>query len=291
MSLSKKNTPTLSVVIPTCGRPELLRVCLERLQPGIQNIDRPCYEVIVSDDRPSDSTRAMITCLDPLIRYTPGPGRGPAANRNHGASHAGGEWIVFIDDDCLPESGMLKAYRDRVLQEKECRVFEGRTSPFGERSRIDEEAPINELGGYLWSCNFCINKDLFFHMGGFDEMFKGPAMEDVDLRERLRLLGEPIVFVERAAVLHPWRQRRGFAFARLDAEARCYFYAKHGIYRQGLWVIQFHRFARGILKNVLKEGLRYRFRGAWRYFWLELHTLLIMAWRLTRRLPNTTAKT
>jgi GT2 family glycosyltransferase len=291
MNPRPKNISNFSVVIPTCARPEVLRLCLERLHPLIQNINRCCYEVIVSDDRPSESTRAMIVRLDPLIKYTAGPGRGPAANRNHGASQARGDWLVFLDDDCVPEPGLLNAYQDRILPGESSRVLEGRISALGERTSIDQEAPINEQGGLLWSCNFCIKKELFVQMGGFDEMFMGPAMEDVDLRERLRVLGEAIVFVEQAAVLHPWRPRRGFSFARMDAEARCYFYSKHGLQRQGGWSINFQRFARGIFKNVLKEGPRYRFRGAWRYFWLELHTLLVMAWTPPRRAPKNTANT
>lgn len=284
-----KTHSILSVIIPTCGRPELLLSCLERLLPEIQNLDRSCYEVIVSDDRPSDATRAMISQLDDMIVYSSGPGRGPAANRNHGASLAGGDWLVFLDDDCVPENGLLNAYRDRILRDKSSRVLEGRISALGERTSIDQEAPINETGGCLWSCNFCIHRELFLGIGGFDEMFPGPAMEDVDLRERLRTLGEPIVFVESAAVLHPWRPRRGFAFARLDADARRYFYAKHGWSREQGRSIHFHRFARGIFRNVLKEGHRFRFRGAGRYFCIELHTLVAMVMTPNRRLPETNA--
>jgi len=281
--------PTLSVIIPTCGRPELLHQLLELLHPKIQNIGQYRYEVIVSDDRPSDGTLDMITLLDRGIRYTAGPGRGPAANRNHGASMAAGNWLVFLDDDCLPERGLLDAYHDRILHEKSSRVLEGRVSALGQRTSIDQEAPINEEGGVLWSCNFCIERNLFIQLGGFDENFTGPAMEDVDFRERLHAIGEPIVFVERAAVLHPWRPKRGFAFVRLDAEARRYFYSKHGRLQRGGWITQVHWFARAMFKNVLKEGPRYRFRGVCRYCCLELYTLFLMARHPTTRPAKSTA--
>jgi GT2 family glycosyltransferase len=277
MSILSGKKPALSVVIPTCGRPELLRLCLERLHPGIQNIESARYEVIVSDDRPSDSTRSIIARLDPLIRYISGPGRGPAANRNHGASQARGDWLVFLDDDCVPEPGLLNAYQDRILHGKSSRVLEGRISALGERTAIDQEAPINERGGVLWSCNFCISRELFLDIGGFDEMFTAPAMEDVDLRERLHALGEPIVFLKNAAVLHPWRSRKGMAFAKINAEAHRCFFEKHGRPKRimSLWYCE--RMIRGIITNVLRDGHLYGYKGSLRYIFLEMHSFLVMS--------------
>jgi len=278
--------PIFSVIIPTCERLAFLRLCLERLVPEIQNFDRSRYEIIVTDDRPSNSTRDTITPIDPLIRYTSGPKRGPAANRNHGASLASGDWLVFLDDDCVPEPGLLNAYRDRILEEHQLRVFEGRISALGKRTAIDQEAPINEQGGFLWSCNFCIERNLFVEMGGFDELFTGPVMEDVDFRQRLLVRKEPIIFVKQASVLHPWRPRRGFAFVRLATQARSYFYSKHSSLNEGGWMNHLHRFARGVFKNVLKEGPRYHFKGAWRYCCLELYTLFLLAGKSAIRRPK-----
>jgi len=276
---------SLSVIIPTCGRPELLLQCLERLHPAIQNFAPARYEVIVSDDRPSEATRSLLAQLDPGIRYTAGPGRGPAANRNHASSLARGNWIVFLDDDCIPEPGLLSAYEDRIRDGGNHPVLEGRISPMGKRTSIDQEAPINETGGYLWSCNFCISRELFVSLGGFDEAFLGPAMEDVDLRERLLAHGESIVFVEQAAVLHPWRTRRGFRFANTNAEAHRYFFEKHGRSRQiTLWWCC-ERMIRGIGRNVIREGHLFGYRGALRYILLEMHSFIIFSFRMKRGTP------
>lgn len=277
MSVDRKNIFNLSVVIPTCSRPELLRACLKRLHPLIQNIDRSSYEVIVSDDRPSDFTRSMLERLDPLIRYTAGPGRGPAANRNHGASLALCDWIVFLDDDCVPEPNLLGTYQERLLHDETCRVFEGRISALGERTTIDQEAPINEHGGFLWSCNFCIKKELFLGMDGFDETFTGPAMEDVDLRERLRARGEPIAFLKNAGVLHPWRRRKGMWFAKINAEAHRSFFKKHGYPSRIMSLWHCERMLRGIVRNVLRDGHLYGYKGSLRYIILEMHSFLVMS--------------
>ena len=280
---------SLSVIIPTCGRRELLLQRLERLHPAIQNVAPIRYEVIVSDDRPSEATRSLLAQLDPGVRYTAGPGRGPAANRNHASLLARGNWIVFLDDDCVPEPNLLRTYQERILHDEMCRVFEGRISALGERTTIDQEAPINEQGGFLWSCNFCIKKELFLGMGGFDEMFTGPAMEDVDLRERLRARGEPIAFLKNAAVLHPWRSRRGMAFAKINAEAHRCFFKKHGYPKRFMSLWYCERMIRGIVRNVLRDGHLYGYKGSLRYIILEMHSFLVMSACLHDARRRTTA--
>ena len=45
----------ISVVVPTCRRPELLRRCLEALLA--QDLDPECYEIIVVNDAPDANTR------------------------------------------------------------------------------------------------------------------------------------------------------------------------------------------------------------------------------------------
>ena len=273
MSNLSDKKPSLSVVIPTCGRPELLRSCLERLHPRIQNIESAGYEVIVTDDRPSDSTRSMIARLDPLIRYISGPGKGPAANRNHGVSQARGHWLVFLDDDCVPEPGLLNAYQDRILHDQATRVLEGSISPMGIRNRIDENAPINEHGGCLWSCNFCIRKDLFIIINGFDESFPMAAMEDVDLRYRLSQSGEKMIFLPNAKVLHPYTLNGGGHYIAKRVQSILYFHQKHALLTE-LSIRSFvERFLRNIYKTLLIQGWKYGFRGARRFLYLETQYL------------------
>ena len=67
-------------------------------------------------------------------------------------------------------------------------------------------APVNLNGGYLWSCNFLIERRVFFQIGGFDENFKFPHLEDVDFLDRLRKAGYLPVFSPQAFVDHPPRK-------------------------------------------------------------------------------------
>ncbi|AGY59719.1 glycosyltransferase family 2 protein [Gloeobacter kilaueensis] len=201
--------PLFSVVIPTRHRDGPLARCLDCLAPGRQNFPKQQYEVIVTDDGSMSTARALLSEAYPWARWVAGPQRGPAANRNNGARQAAGEWLVFTDDDCLPDPGWLAAYRNRI-EKGTSQLLEGRTYADRPRRSLAEAAPINDRGGNLWSCNFAIARSLFEAVGGFDERFPYAAMEDSDLRLRLEQAGHRPLFVPEAAVCHPWRTVRGW---------------------------------------------------------------------------------
>jgi len=205
MNSNADTAPRLSVVIPTCHRNDLLSICLEHLEPGRQTLEPSNYEVIITDDGSDSTAERMVRDRFGWARWVPGPRRGPAANRNQGALAARGEWLVFCDDDCLPSKELLEAYRDAADEFPGSRVLEGKTTVDRPKTHPLEHAPINESGGYLWSCNFAVEKSLFRSLGGFDERFLHAAMEDVDLHFRIRKLGLQVPFVPAAAVIHPWR--------------------------------------------------------------------------------------
>ena len=199
--------PRFSVVIPTCRRNDSLARCLDKLAAGAQTFLPGEYEVIVSDDGPANSNaRTLVESRYPNVRWVQGPRRGPAANRNFGASHARAGWLVFTDDDCLPQPGWLAAFATRLdAGVPGCRVLEGRTDSGVAVIGPFEQAPVNMDGGLLWSCNFAIERTLFEAMGGFDAGFPYPHLEDVDLRLRLDDAGERYSFVPEAGVVHPPR--------------------------------------------------------------------------------------
>jgi len=215
----------LTIIVPTCGRPELLGRCLDRLAPGSQTLAADRYEVIVTDDG-REPVVAMVGERYPWARWVTGPRRGPAANRNHGARHARGEWLAFVDDDCIPSPGWLAAYTAALRAG--VHVYEGKTTcEAGIHSPL-EHAPINLTGGWLWSCNMLIRKTLFEEMQGFDECFPYPHMEDVDFRERLASLKQSFDFVENASVDHPPRRVPGGRTQAIRHASWVYFWYKRG---------------------------------------------------------------
>lgn len=224
-------SPAWSVIIPTRDRPAELAACLRCLAPGAQALDDSLYEVIVTDDGDFAASDARLRADFPWARHVRGPQRGPAANRNAGASAARGRWLVFADDDVVPARDWLAAY----AAERGARVLEGRTTCVAGLPSPLYHSPVNERGGVLWSCNFAIEAACFAEVGGFDEQFPFPHMEDPDLRERLKARGDSPRWVPAAVVDHP--PRRQPPGARLGAyrEAEVRYLYKHGAPRPVRW--------------------------------------------------------
>jgi glycosyltransferase involved in cell wall biosynthesis len=90
--------PTVSVVIPTHQRPELL---LERALPSALGQTLENLEVIVVVDGPDPATLAALGAVtDPRLRVVALPeGVGGAEARNVGVRHARAEWVALLDDD------------------------------------------------------------------------------------------------------------------------------------------------------------------------------------------------
>ncbi|MVN22227.1 glycosyltransferase family 2 protein [Mucilaginibacter arboris] len=254
----------LSIIIPTCNRNDLLAMCLDCLNPQFQTINAANYEVIVTDDSKQNRARQFIKENYTWVKWIAGPQRGPAANRNNGARNAKGEWLIFIDDDCLPDKQLLEIYQTAILSNEKILVFEGCIKTDRVQQSLAEESPVNETGGYLWSCNFMINKKIFLHdLNGFDEKFPFAAMEDVDLDYRLSKSGFSKVFLKNAYVVHPWRvQKKMWTITLNRFKSTLYFLKKHPEKKKEInSKYYFIAFFNGFFKNTLKNAFKYKFKG------------------------------
>lgn len=251
-----------SVIIPTCHRNDLLAKCLNCLAPGVQTLEFVHYEVIVSDDGSKTTAKEMVEQHYLWAQWVEGPRKGPAANRNNGAKYAQGKWLAFTDDDCLPDPQWLEAYTKAILNDYSCLVFEGRTYVDRSRQSLAETSPINESGGYLWSCNLAIQRRLFESLDGFDERFPYAAMEDVDLRLRLTKCGHKFSFIKTASVCHPWRPKGGWRKLKQHQESTLIYLSIHP--EESLIINSFYylRMAiHGFLKSTMPEILKLKFYG------------------------------
>lgn len=198
--------PFFSVIIPTFERPEDLRKCLSSLNSEQQE-GAPPYELIVTDDSRTDACQSLVSKEFPHVSWGEGKQNGPAGNRNAGVARAQGEWIVFIDDDCIAQKGYLAGYAQAIRTNPENLAFEGRIFPERSRRTWAEGCPENEYGGMFWTSNLCVQRELYVSMGGLDERFE-VAYEDVDFAYRLQTGGNKGIFVREASVCHPWRSLR-----------------------------------------------------------------------------------
>lgn len=99
--------PLVSVIVPTCNRPAMLRECLRSIaQQTYGNI-----EIVVVNDG-GESVREMVSSMelgrevqfiDHKVR------KGPSAARNNGIKAAKGKYIAYLDDDDV-------YYPDHILE-------------------------------------------------------------------------------------------------------------------------------------------------------------------------------
>ena len=106
------DTPLVSIVIPTRGRPRQLAACLASLVTLEYPRDR--LEVLVVNDG-GDTTPDSINAFRPRLDVTlvNQAHTGPAAARNHGVRRANGELVAFTDDDCVVDPRWVRALAGR----------------------------------------------------------------------------------------------------------------------------------------------------------------------------------
>jgi glycosyltransferase involved in cell wall biosynthesis len=112
---------TVSVIIPTYNRKDLLRETLDSLAQ--QTFPENNFEVIVVDDGSTDGTNGAVAAGFPFpVRYFSQSNQGDASARNFGAQQSQAEFLVFLDDDILLEpdylSCLLRAhetYHNRIV--------------------------------------------------------------------------------------------------------------------------------------------------------------------------------
>ena len=212
----------VSLIVTTYNRPDALRAVLDGL---LAQRDRG-FEVLVADDGSRDDTRALI---EGTARTAPFPvthvwqedrGFRAGAARNRAAARASGDYLVFLDGDCVPRPQFIARHRrlaerrwmvagNRILlsQAFTQEVLDGGL-PIHEwtlaqwrsaraRGAINRMLPLRDLplgplrklGSRRWqrvrTCNLGVWADDFRAVNGFDEDFAGWGFEDSDLAVRL----------------------------------------------------------------------------------------------------------
>lgn len=201
----KREAIQISVVVPACGRPQLLSRCLAALLS--QCLDANRYEIIVVDAKPCTSTRDIV---NDWARHASGNGQavsyiayqgasGAAAARNRGWRAARGQIVAFIDEDVIVRSDWLEKALDAF--DDEVRAVWGRIiSPAGNSPSAEAVMLLPEQQASFEASNYFVRKDTLREIGGFDERFTSSWGEEADLYFRLcdqraRILHHPRLIV------------------------------------------------------------------------------------------------
>jgi GT2 family glycosyltransferase len=202
--VNERGKPYFSVVIPTCDRPGVLARTFALFEPGQQHSlggeSLPEWEVIVTDDSANPAPQQALVARCAHARYVRGPRRGAGMNRNAGAAAAMGEWVVFLDDDCVVRPDFL-AHLAQCIATTGADVIEGRIVCPQKTGWPWCSEPENLTGGVFWSGNLAVRREVFRALGGFD-----PALgrgEDLYFAQLILARGLRTAFCEEAVALHP----------------------------------------------------------------------------------------
>ncbi|MGH7895044.1 MAG: glycosyltransferase family 2 protein [Candidatus Binatia bacterium] len=187
------DVPKVSVVIPVYNGEATLKECLTRLYESRFRD----FEGIVVDDGSTDQSPAIASTFP--VRIVPTAGRvGPAAARNLGARMATGEVLFFIDSDVMvrPETLPLLA------ESFEAGDVDGLCGVQAAQMRYTNLASqyknlwmrwtyLRQTGDVplFYTTAAAIRREAFLRVGGFDQGYATPNVEDTAFGQKLARLG------------------------------------------------------------------------------------------------------
>lgn len=217
----------ISVIVSTYNRPDALNLVLQSLN---QQSDTN-FEIIVADDGSREETRVLVESFQTSHHQTlkhvwhEDTGFRLAAIRNLAVKHCAGDYLIFLDGDCIAQPDFIARHRSlselkhmvtgsRVLMDKKLttRLIAAKAWDFRVFKRyllfkrlngsINKwlafhfkftNATIRYYRGFKWKgikgCNFACWRSDFEIVNGYDESFEGWGHEDADMVFRLHQAG------------------------------------------------------------------------------------------------------
>ena len=202
--------PPVSVIVPFAGGEAHAR----RLATSLAGLSlRPGDELIVADNSGDGAARAALEDAD--VGVVPATGeRSSYHARNAGAAAAAGEWLLFVDADCVPEPDLIDGYFEppppggagalagSVVADPEQRAFLARYA--ADRGFLDQEDGLHTAADAAATANLMVRREAFTAVGGFTEGIRSGG--DVDLCRRLGTAGWTIERRPGAQVRHLHRE-------------------------------------------------------------------------------------
>ena len=206
----------ISVIIPVYNGGEKFKRCLA----SVRALDPAPFEWIVVCDDDTDGSREWARDAGAQVVIQQ-PNAGPAKARNLGARTATGDVLFFLDADCT-------VYPDAITRLERLFADENVDALIG--SYDESPADPNFLSQYknlmhhyvhqmgseeaftFWGACGAIRRHVFFQMGGFDESYERPCIEDIELGYRMRARGYRIRLVKDLQIKHlkRWTPRNLF---------------------------------------------------------------------------------
>jgi len=198
---------TISVIIPVYNGGESFRQCLASLARSTL----PANEVIVVADGDTDGSWRIAEEHGARVLRLSTTG-GPARARNCGARLARGDILLFVDADVSVAGNTICQVIAAFRKEPALAAIFG--------SYDDEPAASNFLSQYknllhhyvhqtaseeastFWGACGAIRREVFLALDGFDERYRWPSIEDIELGYRLKQAGKRVRLCKTLQVKH-----------------------------------------------------------------------------------------
>jgi glycosyltransferase involved in cell wall biosynthesis len=192
-----------SVIVPVFNCKAQLRACFDSLMAAAKKYGNA--EVIAVDNGSTDGSYEILTTEYPDATVLQYPELSIAALRNRGVQAASGEYLTFIDADCVIFPEYFDQARATLSDSRVtatgsmCGVPE--SSTWVERTWYDLNSHSrNGLVKYVNSGNFVVRRQPFLAVGGFNETLT--TGEDTELGQRLRGNGFSIYENHQVRAIH-----------------------------------------------------------------------------------------
>lgn len=237
--------PAISVIVPALNEERVIGRCLASLKQ--QKLPAARFEVIVVDNGSKDRTREIARSFGRWlsVKVVERSGVRIAALRNFGAAFARGEFLAFLDADCVAPRHWLQQGLD-LMRADDSRIIGAQyripadsswvaKAWYGDLWRMKDGAVSYVPGGDL-----IVSLKLFMNLGGFDETIV--ASEDCEFCERAAASPVTILAVPSLSVVHLGTPQ-----------------TLEGFYRKQAWHgIHVHRiFLRDVLHSKARKAMLY----------------------------------
>ena len=202
--------PTVSVVIPVRNGPRDIAECLEAIARSTHAPD----EILVVDDASDDDTASVALAAGARVLRLP-RNVGPAAARNRGAEVARGEVLFFTDADVRVHPDTIGRAVDTLATGGAFAAvlgsYDEQPSDPGFISQYKNlfhhwvHQHAKEEANTFWTGCGAVRRETFVAIGGFNEGYGRPSIEDIELGFRLRAAGCRIRLDKRMQATHAKR--------------------------------------------------------------------------------------
>ncbi|MDB5041957.1 MAG: family 2 glycosyl transferase, partial [Candidatus Eremiobacteraeota bacterium] len=149
--------------------------------------DAPPFEIIVVDNGSNDATPEVAHKHGAEYAFVAEPNRGKA--RNAGIARAGGELVLFVDDDVVTPPHFLAAHAKAHAQADAPLAVSGPILNIASPGDRPEPSAANFSRAFFVTCNVSVPRAPLQAVGAFDENFDLYGWEDTELGARLRAHG------------------------------------------------------------------------------------------------------